>query len=147
MTYQIFDNGGVAGFHKPGPVGKPYANRKRAQTRADRLNMEYGATRFTVRAVAEPAPAPSFRTHTGEMVTGERLASALNAVADWYAENARAIRREDTYASHVTEETKERLLTEGLAFAAQVRRGEVGGFSVWQRINTHLTGECVALLA
>lgn len=88
-----------------------------------------------------------FRTHTGEVVTGERLASALNAVADWYAENARAIRREDAYASHVTEETKERSLTEGLAFAEQVRRGEVGGFSVWQRINTHLTGECVALLA
>lgn len=87
-----------------------------------------------------------FRTHTGEIVEGARLQTALNAVADWYAENARAIRREDAYASHVTEERKAEALAQGLAFAEQVRRGEHCGFSVWQRINTHLTGECVALL-
>lgn len=87
-----------------------------------------------------------FRTHDGRIVTGERLAAALNAVADWYAENARAVRREDAYAAHVTEETKERRLSDGLAFAEGVRAGERVGFSVWQRVNTHLTGECVALL-
>lgn len=87
-----------------------------------------------------------FRTHTGEIVSGGRLVAALNVVADWYAANARAIRLENAYAAHVTEERKEERLVEGLAFAEEVRRGEHCGFSVWQRINTHLTGECVALL-
>lgn len=87
-----------------------------------------------------------FRTHTGEIVRGAKLAAAVNAVADWYADNARAIRREDGYASHVTEQRKDELLAKGLAHAEEVRRGESCGFSVWQRINTHLTGECVALL-
>lgn len=87
-----------------------------------------------------------FRTHTGEIVEGERLREALNAVADWYAENARAIRRDDHYAAHVTEARKDEALASGLEFAEQVRRGEHCGFSVWQRVNTHLTGECVALL-
>ena len=44
----IHDNGGVGGFHARGPVGKPYTNAKRARTRAERLNLEYGAHRFTV---------------------------------------------------------------------------------------------------
>lgn len=87
-----------------------------------------------------------FRTHTGETVTGERLTAALNKVADWYAENARAIRKEDLYAGHVTEATKDAQLAKGLEFAEQVRRGEARGFASWQRINTELTGECVALL-
>ncbi len=87
-----------------------------------------------------------FRTHTGEIVSGERLRAAINEVADWYADNARAIRREDLYASHVTEARKEESLARGLEFAEEVRRGEACGFSVWQRINTKLTGECIALL-
>jgi hypothetical protein len=89
----------------------------------------------------------TFRTHTGEIVTGERLTAALASVANAWADNARAIRREDHYASHVTEATKDNALAEGLAFAEQIRRGETTGFTTWQRINTALTGECVALLA
>lgn len=44
-TYTIVDgrNGHVA-------VSKPYSNRKRAQTRADKLNLEYGAHRYSVRS-------------------------------------------------------------------------------------------------
>lgn len=87
-----------------------------------------------------------FRTHTGELIEGEQLRAALNAVADWYEANARAIRREDCYASHVTETRKDELLNKGLEFAASVRRGEQLGFSVWQRLNAHITGECVAFL-
>lgn len=43
-TWTIVDgrNGHVA-------VSKPYTNRKRAQTRADKLNLEYGAHRYSVR--------------------------------------------------------------------------------------------------
>lgn len=89
----------------------------------------------------------NFRTHTGEIVEGARLREALEAVADWYAENARAIRREDTYAAHVTEARKDESLERGLAFAEEVRRGKAMGFSVWQRVNLHLTGECIAFLS
>lgn len=87
-----------------------------------------------------------FRTHTGEVIEGERLQAAIEKVADWYRDNSIAIRAEDCYADHVTEERKEEILEKGLAFAERVRAGEITGFSVWQRINTELTGECVALL-
>ena len=86
------------------------------------------------------------RTHTGEQVTGERYTAARDKVADWYADNARAIRSSDCYAAHVTTEQKDSALAKGLAFAAGLKAGERYGFSVWQRINEELTGECVALL-
>lgn len=89
----------------------------------------------------------SFRTHTGEIVSEERFALASNAVADWYAENAKAIRREDAYASHVTRAVKEEAMAKQLAQAERIRAGiEPIGFWLWQRINTELTGECVAFL-
>ena len=77
----------------------------------------------------------------------ERVQSARESVANWWADNARAIRQSDCYASHVTEETKDEMLTRGLETAERVRRGEMDcNFTIWQRINTELTGECVALL-
>jgi hypothetical protein len=87
-----------------------------------------------------------FRTHTGEYVTGERLQAALTQVANDWRDNARAIRAEDAYAPHVTDETKEGNLREGLALADRIEAGEVKSFTVWQRVNDALTGECVALL-
>ncbi len=89
----------------------------------------------------------SFRTHTGEVITGPRLDAALNKVADDWAALCHAIREKDAYASHVTEEMKDRDLDDGLAFAESIRKGETTGFTTWQRINAELTGECVALLA
>lgn len=89
----------------------------------------------------------TFGTHTGAIVQGAQLEAALQAVADWYAANARGVRSEDLYASHVTTAQKDEYLARGLAHAEQVRRGEVSSFAVWQRINTHLTGECVAFPA
>lgn len=88
----------------------------------------------------------SFKTHTGEIVSGDRLRTALNKVANDWAENARAIRIEDAYGSHITEEQKNRYLAEGLAFAETIREGVIGSFTIWQRVNTALTGECVGLL-
>lgn len=89
----------------------------------------------------------SFRTHTGEIVTGERLQAALNTVADDWACMAHAIRKEDAYADHVTEAQKETYLARDLEFAELIRNGQTYGFTTWQRINTELTGQCVALLA
>lgn len=86
------------------------------------------------------------RTHTGEIITGERLVNARAKVADDWAALSHAIRKEDCYASHVTEAEKDDALIEGLARAEQIRRGENYSFTIWQRINTELTGECVALL-
>ena len=88
-----------------------------------------------------------FRTHTGEIVTGDKLQAALNAVADDWAALGRAIRAEDRYASHVTEETKDAALVKMLASAEAIRQGDVKSFTIWQRVNAKLTGECVALLA
>lgn len=87
-----------------------------------------------------------FRTHTGEVVTGSRVVSALAVVADFYVSNAYAVRREDSYASHVTEARKEAALQAQLRLADAIRAGEVKSFAVWQRVNTELTGECIALL-
>lgn len=89
----------------------------------------------------------TFRTHTGETVTGDRLQAALGRVADDWAALAHAIRKEDDYAPHVSEAAKDAALADGLAFAEKIRRGEATSLTVWQRINTALTGECIALLA
>lgn len=88
-----------------------------------------------------------FKTHTGEIIEGERLTVAQNKVADFWRDNAYAIRREDCYASHVTDGTKDKLLQERLETAERIRAGtEPMGFWLWQLINTELTGECVAFL-
>ena len=80
------------------------------------------------------------------MVQGERLQEALSAVADDWAALGYAIRREDAYASHVSEATKVNDLERFLSEADRIRQGEVNSFTIWQRVNEKLTGECVALL-
>lgn len=88
----------------------------------------------------------TFRTHTGEIVKGQRLKDALNKVADEWARNAKAIRTEDEYASHVTEAIKDDCLLKGLRRAEEIRIGNVNSFTAWQDINTAITDECVAFL-
>jgi hypothetical protein len=88
-----------------------------------------------------------FRAHTGELVTGQRLADAIEAVATDWENLARAIRKEDAYASHVAEQTKEENMLAMIEAANNLRADGPGmSFTFWQRINTRLTGECVALL-
>ena len=87
-----------------------------------------------------------FRTHTGDIVEGAKLRRALNRVAKFYRENAQAIYDEDCYASHVTQQTKDEILARDLAAAEEIKKGRVDSFAVAQRLNTELTGECVALL-
>jgi hypothetical protein len=88
-----------------------------------------------------------FRTHTGETVSGERLAAACAKAADDLVNLAMAIREEDAYASHVTEEEKDAYMFEMVARAERVRSGDVYYFGAWQDVNSILTGECVPMLA
>jgi len=89
-----------------------------------------------------------FTTHTGEQVSGKRLSDALNKVADDWAKIQRGIRKEDKYADHVSEKTKEENLTKGLERAEEIRNGKnIDNFTIWQRINTELTGESVPLFS
>ena len=87
-----------------------------------------------------------FRTHTGEMVQGERLQEALHAVADDWESLGYTIRQKNAYASHVREATKINNLERFLSEADRIRQGEIQSFTIWQRVNEKLTGECVALL-
>ena len=87
-----------------------------------------------------------FITHTGEIISGERLQAAINNVADDWANLAYAIRKENAYAPHVTEKQKEDKLNRMLASAEEIRHGKIDSFTIWQRVNNYLTGECVALL-
>lgn len=69
--YVIWDNGGIM-RQAAGPVGKPYSCRKRARTRADRLDLEYGAYRYSVRPVYAPevlANMKTLETLTAELIT------------------------------------------------------------------------------
>ena len=88
-----------------------------------------------------------FKTSDGRIVEGDELQQALEAVANDWHDMAIAIYKEDKYASHVTESKKIELLNKGLDFAESIRQGnECHGFTIWQRVNTYLTGDCVALL-
>ena len=82
----------------------------------------------------------TFKTHTGEIVSDNRLAGALAKVADDCARNAHAVFKEDAYASHVTLTQKQAYLAEALDAADIVRGGVVNNFTVWQRVNTEING-------
>lgn len=86
-----------------------------------------------------------FRTHTGEIVTGPRLVAACAKVANDWRGLARAIRKENRYAPHVADETKEKSMLAMLARADEIEAGDTASFTIWQRVNFELTDECVAL--
>ena len=88
----------------------------------------------------------SFKTHTGEEVTGERLNRALNNVAEELIQLYNLIYKEDEYAAHVTEEIKLQDLKNGLFRAEDVRKGVLKSFMDWQLVDTELTGECITFL-
>ena len=51
------------------------------------------------------------------------------------------------FASHVTREDKRRYVEDNLKHAAEVEAGKHdGNFTIWQRMNYFLTGECVPFL-
>lgn len=85
-----------------------------------------------------------FRTHTGEIVTGDRLQSALKTVADWRKNHAEYMLNYKGYPEHVTEAMKQDAYARGVAESEKIRAGNVSNFTVWQRVNQELTSECVA---
>lgn len=87
-----------------------------------------------------------FRTHNGDIIKGAELQTALDTVADDWHELAHAVYKENAYADHVTEKTKLDNLQRGIETAARIKLGEETGFWLWQRVNTVLTGECIAML-
>lgn len=88
-----------------------------------------------------------FRTHAGEIVEGERLNAALAKVSDDWRQLGFDIANEDAYAPHVTQAEKDANLKSTLEEADAIQAGKVQSFTIWQRVNEALTGECVALLS
>jgi len=88
------------------------------------------------------------KTHTGEIIKGNRVTKAVKAVCNEWRELALAVRHEDSYASHVSEGAKDEYLSQSIILADDLEAGRINPtFTDWQRINIILTGECVALLA
>ena len=88
-----------------------------------------------------------FITHNREEVSGKRLSDAINKVADDMVISANK-KRQEPYASHITEKQKDETLAKDLDYAEQVRKGEnLDNFTIWQRINYELTGESVPLFS
>lgn len=86
-----------------------------------------------------------FTTHTKEVITGSKLEDAIQAVKRDMIAIAHAIKKEDAYASHVTEEQKEQNLIKSITYADNIHN-KLHNLSIWQKVNYKLTGECVGLL-
>lgn len=84
--------------------------------------------------------------HLGVIHEGQKAKDAFLKVAADLDELALTIVKENEFAAHVTAEQKASFLKKNQKEADQVRHGKVENFSVWQRINTELTGEEIALL-
>lgn len=83
----------------------------------------------------------------GSIQQHPRFLVACKTVADDWRKLGHAIRQDDQYASHVTEAQKEKALADMLAIAERLEKGEIGSFTLWQRVNYELTGECVPFLS
>jgi len=89
----------------------------------------------------------TFVTHTEEVVSGQRLVDAINKVADNMVVGYNK-QRHEYYAPHITEKQKDEFLVKNLKYAEEVRQGQhLNNFSIWQRIDTELTGETAPLFA
>jgi hypothetical protein len=76
-----------------------------------------------------------------------KFMDACKKVANDWRELGHAILKENAYASHVTEQQKIDHLNEHLELADRIEKGEITSFTIWQRINQELTGECVGFLS
>jgi hypothetical protein len=85
------------------------------------------------------------RNHRGEIIPEETLQAALKKVAADVRDSAR-IARTEKYASHITEDQKDEFMQKKLDLADEIEAGTARGFWLWQRVNTIVTGECVAFL-
>ena len=93
----------------------------------------------------------TFRTHKGNIVSGVELSIAIDKVCDECVANAYAIRKEDTYADHISETQKDEFLERDLNYYEQIRKlahSDNLGYKVWflQKLDFILTGESIAIL-
>jgi hypothetical protein len=92
----------------------------------------------------------SFQTSAGEVLlhNDPRLIEVCERVATWYEKQADLVRAQNSFAKHVTESQKGDYINKHyLQWAEKIRQREnLNNFSVWQRVNAELTGECVAFL-
>ena len=89
----------------------------------------------------------TFNTRNGKTVSGDALLNACKRVAQELRESAEEVKKENAFASHVTDVEKEAYIKRyWLDIADTVERGNITSFTIWQKINYVLTGECVALL-
>lgn len=73
--------------------------------------------------------------------------AAREIVVNERIKRAHATRKEDLYASHITEEQKEKYLKEDLAYAEEIRQGKCdGNLAVSQCIYLELTGKTQSVL-
>lgn len=86
------------------------------------------------------------KTHTGRELTTQELQQARDYVASNHRSISNAIYKKDDYADHVTENQKIDFLQKGLVYAIEIELGQHDdNFTVWQKMNTFITGKCVAL--
>ena len=91
-----------------------------------------------------------FRTSTNKIITDESLIQKAREYASKnLKEGARKIRSgEKKMASHVTKEEKLKIAKRKEDYANEIIAGRHDvNFTVWQRMNYYLTGECPGFLA
>lgn len=86
-----------------------------------------------------------FKSSKG-LMKGAVVRDAFQKVSDDAIELAKEIRYCGDYPDHVSEEEKDATLEASIRRAAEIRAGVIDNFTVWQRVNDILTGECVAFL-
>lgn len=88
-------------------------------------------------------------THLGKKITGKRLENArlhASKVEDRYAKSI--LEGKIEFASHVTRLAQIEIANKESKYAEEIREGRHdSNFTIWQRMDTFLTGECIALLA
>jgi hypothetical protein len=83
----------------------------------------------------------------GKILTKDDLNKALKQVSKDIIENAIAVRKEDLYADHITEDQKDKYLKDCIEYAKEVLEGKHNSnFTIWQRVNYIFTWDSIALL-
>lgn len=88
-----------------------------------------------------------FRDSNGRSVTSAELQVALDHVAEDWLLMGFNVYMMDEYPAHVSESAKQARYEKGKEVSERIRDGrELNNFTIRQRVNTYLTGDCVALL-
>jgi hypothetical protein len=93
--------------------------------------------------------AQAMRTHTGEIVTGDRLNEARKYAAGFERRSCRQwLTNPDYGADHVTTSQHGKYAARKMLEVLRIERGECDhNFTIWQRMDYFLTGESVPFLS